>query len=78
MKTVLSVFEPLRIAELPTQQKTLHAFAPFKRAIIELMPKVKVAPMWKMKWALELPLESRVSVPAKAAVVAKRTHLGQE
>lgn len=71
MKTALSVFEPPRIAVLPTQKKTLHAFAPFNRAIMELMPEVKVVPIWKMNCALGLLLASRVSVPAKAAVVAK-------
>lgn len=69
MKTPLSVFEPPRTA-LPTQKKTLHAFAPFFKAIMELVALLKVVPTWKMNCALTLPLALRVSVPARLAVVA--------
>lgn len=69
MKTPLSVFEPPRTA-LPTQKKTLQAFAPFFKRMTELMALVKVVPIWKMNCALTLPPASRVSVPARLAVVA--------
>lgn len=69
MKTPLSVFEPPRTA-LPTQKKTLHAFAPFFKRMMELMALVKVVPIWKVNCELALPPASRVSVQARLAVVA--------
>lgn len=69
MKTPLSVFEPPKTA-LPTQKKTLHAFAPFFKRMTELMAIMNVVPIWNMNCALTLPPASSVGVPARLAVVA--------
>lgn len=68
MITPWSTFEP-PITALPTQKKALHAFAPFFKRMMELMALLKVDPIWKINCPLTLPLASRVSVPAKLAVL---------
>jgi len=53
-----------RVAELPTCQKTLAAWAPpirFTLLLVEAV--VSVVPIWKMKTAFGLPLPLRVTVP---------------
>jgi hypothetical protein len=53
-----------RVAELPTCQKTLEAWAPPMR-FTALLPAavVSVVPIWKMKTEFGLPLPLRVTVP---------------
>jgi hypothetical protein len=53
-----------RVAELPTCQKTLAAWAPPMRFTLLLVAAViSVLPIWKMKTAFGLPLPLRVTVP---------------
>lgn len=51
------------VAELPTCQKTLHAWAPLMRATVAEGPVIRVSAIWKMKTALGSPCASRVRVP---------------
>ena len=44
-----------KVAELPTCQKTLHAWAPPIRFTLLFEPVVRVEAIWKMKTACELP-----------------------
>jgi hypothetical protein len=53
-----------RVAEVPTCQKTLEAWAPPMRFTLLLVAAVvSVLPIWKMKTAFGLPLPLRVTVP---------------
>jgi hypothetical protein len=52
-----------RVAELPTCQKTLQAWAPLTRSMLLAESVVSVEPAWKMKTALALPCASSVSEP---------------
>lgn len=54
------------VAELPTCQKTLHAWAPLISTTRLSGAVIKVEPAWKMKTASGLPWASRVSVPVMA------------
>jgi hypothetical protein len=61
-RMVPTKLEPeLRVAELPTCQKTLQAWAPPVSLIVVPVSLTRVEPAWKMKTALESPF--RVSVP---------------
>ncbi len=51
------------VAELPTCQKTLHAWAPFTRLTLLAPAVISVEAVLKMKTALELPWASSVRVP---------------
>jgi hypothetical protein len=51
------------VAELPTCQKTLQAWAPLVRRTVVPVSVMRVEPAWKMKTAFGLPCASRVSVP---------------
>lgn len=51
------------VAELPTCQKTLQAWAPPMRLTWLPDPVMRVEAIWKMKTALGSPWASRVSVP---------------
>ncbi len=53
--------EFFRNAELPTCQKTLHAWAPFVRVTDEVGSTVRSLPAWKMKTEFGLPFPSSVS-----------------
>src|SRR3970282_1958480 len=53
------------VAELPTCQKTLHAWAPLIRDTVLPEPVIRVESVWKMKTELGLPSPSRVRVPAR-------------
>jgi hypothetical protein len=57
-----AVFVP-RVAELPTCQKTLHAWVPLMRFTLLADAVVRVDPIWKMKTALGSPWPSSVTVP---------------
>ena len=59
-----------KVAELPTSQKTLHAWAPPTRATWLRAPVVNVDPAWMMKTAAGLPWASSVSVAVAANVIA--------
>lgn len=53
-----------RVAELPTCQKTLAAWAPpIRLTTLLLAAVVRVVPIWKMKTAFGLPLPLSVTVP---------------
>jgi hypothetical protein len=54
------------VAELPTCQKTLHAWAPLARTIVVPVSVIRVDPAWKMKTAFWSPPASRVSEPPTA------------
>ena len=54
------------VAELPTCQKTLHAWAPLARRIVVPVSVIRVDPAWKMKTAFGSPPASRVSEPPTA------------
>jgi hypothetical protein len=58
------------VAELPTCQKTLQAWAPPVRATWLPDPVMRVDPAWKMKTALGLPSALRVTVPVSPSEVA--------
>lgn len=51
------------VAELPTCQKTLQAWAPLIRTTLLPEAVVSAEPIWKMKTALGSPCPSRVRVP---------------
>lgn len=70
MKTPLSVFVAARIALLPTRKNALQALALLASTIIDPIPVVRLVPIWKIHCAFGSLLASRVSVPAKTAVVA--------
>ena len=53
----------LRVAELPTCQKTLQAWAPLARTTELPVSVISVDPAWKMKTAFGSPRASRVSEP---------------
>jgi hypothetical protein len=53
----------VRVAELPTCQKTLQAWAPSVRRTVVPVSVMRVEPAWKMKTAFGLPCASRVSEP---------------
>ena len=55
-----------RTEELPTCQKTLHAWAPFTRATTLLGAVMSVDPAWNTQTASGSPWASRVSVPVIA------------
>jgi hypothetical protein len=61
-----------RVAELPTCQKTLQAFAPLISSTWLADAVVSVLPIWKMKTAFGSPCASRVSVPVNCADAAKQ------
>jgi len=52
-----------RVAELPTCQKTLQAWAPLTRFTLLADAVVSVEPAWKMKTAFALPWASSVRAP---------------
>lgn len=54
------------VAELPTFQYTLHAWAPLTRVIVLPAEVIKVEAAWKMKTALASPCASRVNAPELA------------
>jgi hypothetical protein len=54
------------VAELPTCQKTLQAWAPLVSITVLLSAVTRVDPAWKMKTASGSPSASRVSVPVMA------------
>lgn len=54
MVPLKDVFVP-RVAELPTCQKTLHAWAPLMSATVLEEPVIRVSAIWKMKTALGSP-----------------------
>ena len=62
----LNVVVVPRVAELPTCQKTLHAWAPLIR--LTLLPEavIRVEAIWKMKTAFGSPWPSNVKVPLSA------------
>lgn len=55
------------VAELPTTQNTLHAWAPLTRDTVLLGAVIRVDAAWKMKTAPASPWASRVSVPPRAS-----------
>jgi hypothetical protein len=59
------------VAELPTCQKTLHAWAPFSRTTLLLDAVTTVEPAWKMKSALGLPAPFSVTVPVSIIELAE-------
>ncbi len=62
-----------RVAELPTLQKTLQAWAPFMRVIVLPVEVIRVDAAWKIKIAFVSPCASSVKAPELAkfpAVVA--------
>ena len=54
-----------RVAELPTCQYTLQAWAPPMSATVLLLAVIRVEPAWKMKTAAGSPWASRVTVPLR-------------
>ena len=54
-----------RVAELPTCQNTLHAWAPLIRLTVLFDAVVRVDPIWKMNTAFGSPWASSVTVPVK-------------
>ena len=58
------------VAELPTLQKTLQAWAPFMRVIVLPVEVIRVDAAWKMKIAFPSPCPSRVNIPELAKVPA--------
>jgi hypothetical protein len=48
-----------RVAELPTCQKMLEAWAPLMRTTLLLVAVVSVLPIWKINW----PAPLRVTIP---------------
>ena len=60
------------VAELPTCQKTLQAWAPLMSATLLLVAVIRVEPAWKMKTVLGSPCASRVTVPVSAIAPAVR------
>lgn len=56
-----------RVAELPTCQKTLQAFAPLIKTTEEAVAVVMVEPIWKMKRLFALFWPSSVRTPVKPA-----------
>jgi hypothetical protein len=68
--TVPAKKEPLRVASLPTCQKTLQAWAPPIKAMVLLEPTLSAVPAWKRKIAFGSPPPSRVTVPETPIVVA--------
>jgi hypothetical protein len=54
-----------RVAELPTCQNTLHAWAPPMRRTVLLEAVISVDPAWKMNTAFGLLCPSRVTVPVR-------------
>ena len=59
-----------RVAELPTCQKTWHAWAPPTSATVLLLAVISVEPAWKTKTASGSPPASRVTVPVSAIAPA--------
>jgi hypothetical protein len=59
-----------KVAELPTCQKTLHAWAPPMSFTVLPDAVMRVDPAWKTKTALESPWASRVTVPVNPRPVA--------
>jgi hypothetical protein len=57
-----------RVAELPTCQNTLQAFAPFTRETLLLEAVISVESAWKIHTAPGMPWPSRVSVPVRPRV----------
>ncbi len=57
------------VAELPTCQNTLQAWAPLMRLTLEADAVVSVEPIWKIQTADGSPWASRVSVPVSPAEV---------
>jgi hypothetical protein len=60
------------VAELPTCQKTLQAWAPLIRFTLLPDAVTSVEPAWKMKTAFGLPCASSVRVPVSPSEVAER------
>ena len=60
------------VAELPTCQKTLQAWAPLTRFTLLADAVVSVEPAWKMKTAFALPWASSVSAPVSPSEDADR------
>ena len=58
-----------RVAELPTCQKTLQAWAPPRSATVLLLAVIRVLPAWKTNTASGSPWASRVRVPVRAMAV---------
>jgi hypothetical protein len=54
------------VAELPTSQKTLHAWAPFSKATVLPDAVIRVDPARKMKTEFALPPPLSVTVPVRA------------
>lgn len=59
------------VAELPTCQKTLHAWAPFSKMISLAEADVSPEPAWKINTAFELPAPFRVKGPFSCMVLAE-------
>jgi hypothetical protein len=55
-----------KVAELPTCQNTLHAWAPFSRATVLEVAVVNVDAAWKMKTESASPAPLSVTVPVRA------------
>jgi hypothetical protein len=58
------------VAELPTCQNTLQAWAPLIRETVAFEAVIKVDPAWKMNAALGSPWASRVTVPVRPSAEA--------
>jgi hypothetical protein len=61
-----------KVAELPTCQNTLHAWAPLISATVLFDAVIRVDPTWKMNTALGSPCPSRVTVPVRLSAEAAR------
>ncbi|HQU25873.1 MAG TPA: hypothetical protein PLS29_02445, partial [Acidimicrobiales bacterium] len=61
-----------RVAELPTCQNTLHAWAPFSKTTLAELAVVSVDAAWKMKTALASPPAFNVTVPVSAMLDVDR------
>lgn len=60
------------VAELPTCQKTWHAWAPLSITTELADAVVSVDPIWKMNTAFGSPCPSRVNAPVSCAEVLKQ------
>ena len=59
------------VAELPTCQYTLHAWAPFSRTTLLPDAVTTVEPAWKINTALGLPAPLSVTVPVSIIELAE-------
>ena len=65
--TVPTNVEPVpKVAEEPTCQNTLQAWAPLTSATLVPEPLISVEPIWKMKTAFGSPWASSVTEPAES------------